>query len=67
MTISPYAQVIKNWLESQLETATEQGGNEIMPGTYVEEIQVDAGEENEIIVLMTDGFTVSFHITQWGQ
>lgn len=62
MTVSE----IKQWLVEQLETATLEGGNELTPGQFVEEIDAMGGEDNEIIVVPSDGPTVSFKITIWG-
>lgn len=57
---------IKQWLVDQLETATLAGGNEFTPGQFVEEIDARGGEDNEVIVVPSDGPTVSFHISIWG-
>lgn len=59
-------QALKEWLESQLETATQSGGNELLPGIFVEEIDIEGGEDNEVIVLLDTGQTISFHVTKWG-
>ena len=58
-------QFFKEWLESQLDTATVQGGNELMPGVHVEEVQMDTGEDNEIIVITNDDKTYTLKVTQW--
>lgn len=44
---------ILEWLESQLEVATEQGGNFIAPGVHVDE--VDAMDNDELKVWLTNG------------
>ena len=41
------------WLESQLETATAQGGNEIADGVHVDD--VDSVHDGELKVWLTDG------------
>ena len=61
-----FIEALKEWLASQLETATEQGGNEILEGLYVEEVDVAGGEDNEVIAILSEGTTISFHINKWG-
>lgn len=46
------------WLESQLETATEDGGNDIVPGVRVQEVSTVS--DTEIHALLTDGRIVGF-------
>ena len=59
-------QQAKEWLASQLETATLSGGNEFLPGQHIEEFDMEGGEDNEIIVIPSDGPTVSFKVEVWG-
>lgn len=45
---------IIEWLESQLETSTEEGGNEILPGNvFVDD--VNAVSDDELRVWLTNG------------
>ena len=52
---------VKQWLESQLETATLEGGNEFTPGTMIEEID-PAYDMSEVMAIVSDNSHVVFHI-----
>jgi len=52
---------IKQWLESQLETATEQGGNEILPGVHVEEID-PADDFETLSCILSNGTQLYFTV-----